>query len=84
MSPNKKDGSVGYYESTVVRITFWVTLVLASLLPVVGVWGIAEQPMGEMLCTQMRSVAVCNLLASVCLGFFAQPSRAAVFLFAAL
>jgi hypothetical protein len=79
-TPNKKDGSVGYYESTVFMLTFWLVMVLASIVPVAGVWALVGGERDE----HMKAMAGINLAACAVLGVFTRPRRSEVFCFTVL
>lgn len=63
------------------RITFWLTVGLASVVPVAAVACVNG---GGVKWEVVRRGVLVNGLAGVCLGMFARPSRAEVFLFAVL
>jgi hypothetical protein len=79
-TPDKKTGCVGYYESNVLVLTFWLVMALASVVPVAGVWALG----GGGLDAEMKAMAGTNFAACVVLGVFTRPKREMVFVFTVL
>ena len=67
---------VGYKYTTIFRLTYWATILLASLLPVVSIVVLYfTRSMVARLCI----VAAFNILVSACLGAFTKATRAEIF-----
>lgn len=80
--PDKRTGTVGYYDSSVLKITFALTSILASLLPIASITvlvALSPRPMDRALRTQIGSVAAFNVFISLCLTIFTDAKRTDVF-----
>jgi hypothetical protein len=76
MKPSRVHGVVGYEDSTIYRITYWITSILASLIPIVSIsvlYCVHSMP------ARLAIIAAFNVLVSVCLMGFANAKRAEVF-----
>ncbi|KAH3942736.1 hypothetical protein HBH64_150530 [Parastagonospora nodorum] len=76
MKPSQVHGVVGYEDSTIYRVTYWITSVLASLLPILSIavlYCVHSMPM------RLVVIAVFNVLVTLCLVGFADARRAEVF-----
>ncbi|EFQ95906.1 hypothetical protein PTT_04360 [Pyrenophora teres f. teres 0-1] len=75
----KDDAHLGrkvYYDSTVLRVTSWMTCILASMLPIASILVLVHL---ESLKTKLWVVGMFNVLTSVCLRTFTEAKRAEVF-----
>ena len=75
----RKDAHLGrrvYYDSTVLRITSWMTCILASMLPIASILVLIHL---ESLKTKLWVVGIFNVLISVCLRTFTDAKRAEIF-----
>ncbi|KAH3964109.1 hypothetical protein HBI56_168030 [Parastagonospora nodorum] len=76
MKPSRVHGVVGYNDSTIYSITYWVTSVLASLLPIASIavlYCMHSMPM------RLVVIAIFNVLVTLCLVGFTDARRAEVF-----
>ncbi|CAO2647111.1 Nn.00g080330.m01.CDS01 [Neocucurbitaria sp. VM-36] len=76
MKPSRVHGVVGYEDSTIYRITYWITSVLASLIPIASIvvlYRVQSMP------ARLAIIAAFNVLVSICLMGFANAKRAEVF-----
>jgi hypothetical protein len=76
MKPSRVHGTVGYEDTTIYRITYWITSILASLIPIASIvvlYCVNSMP------ARLGVIAVFNVLVSVCLMAFANAKRAEVF-----
>jgi hypothetical protein len=76
MKPSRVHGVVGYEDSTIYRITYWITSILASLIPIASIvvlYCVHSMP------ARLGVIAVFNVLVSVCLIGLANAKRAEVF-----
>ena len=69
-------GVVGYKDSKVLRVTFWITTVLASLLPIAS---IAVLYCVQSILARLTVIAIFNLLVSLCLTAFTTAKRTDIF-----
>jgi hypothetical protein len=73
---SEKHGVVGYDDSTVFRVTYWITSILASLIPIASImvlYCIRSIP------ARLGAIAAFNVFMSVCLIAFTNAKRAEVF-----
>ena len=76
MNPSRVHGVVGYEDSTIYRITYWITSILASLIPIASIvvlYYVHSMP------ARLAVIAAFNVLVSVCLMGLANAKRAEVF-----
>lgn len=75
-NPSRKHGVVGYMDTTILKITQWLTSILASLLPIASIlvlYCVHSMP------AKLGIIAGFNMLLSVCLIGFAGAKRSEVF-----
>jgi hypothetical protein len=80
--PKKATGDVGYYQSSVLRITFWITSMIASLIPIASIVvliSLSEKPMTKAQRGQVGTIAAFNMLISACLTILTDAKRTDVF-----
>jgi hypothetical protein len=65
-----------YYDSTVLKVTSWITCILASMLPIASVLVLVHL---ESLRTKLWVIAAFNILTSVCLRTLTEAKRAEIF-----
>jgi hypothetical protein len=65
-----------YYDTTVVKITLWVTSMIAAMLPIASILVLIQL---ESLKAKLWTIAAFNVGMSFCLTFFANAKRAEVF-----
>lgn len=78
--PSRKHGVIGYYDSKVLKITYWITSILASLVPILSIivlYSIHSMP------KRLGMIAAFNVLISICLVAFTSAKRVEVFAVAA-
>lgn len=76
MKPSPVHGVVGYEDGTIYRITYWITSLLASLIPIASIvvlYCVHSMP------ARFATIAAFNVLLSVCLMGLAGAKRAEVF-----
>ncbi|USP76595.1 hypothetical protein yc1106_03869 [Curvularia clavata] len=76
MKPSKTHGVVGYRDSTVYHITFWITSIVASLIPIAS---IVVLYVVKSMTARLGIIAAFNVLVSVCLVGFTTAKRADIF-----
>ncbi|KNG52342.1 hypothetical protein DDE82_000550 [Stemphylium lycopersici] len=76
MRPSRVHGVVGYQDSTVYRVTYWITSILASLIPIAS---IAVLYRVQSMSARLGIIAGFNVLVSICLMALANAKRAEVF-----
>jgi hypothetical protein len=75
----KGDRNLGrkvYYDSKVLKVTSWITCILASLLPIASILVLVSL---ESLKTKLWVIAAFNILTSVCLRTLTEAKRSEVF-----
>jgi hypothetical protein len=80
--PKKSTGVVGYYQGSVLRVTFWMTSMIASLIPIASIVvliSLSEQPMTRAQRGQVGTIAAFNMLISACLTILTDAKRTDVF-----
>lgn len=80
--PNKHSGVVGYYESSVLKATFVLTSIIASLLPIASIivlMVLSPRPMDTAVRAQIGTIAAFNVLISMCLTILTDAKRTDVF-----
>ncbi|OAL45423.1 hypothetical protein IQ07DRAFT_624468 [Pyrenochaeta sp. DS3sAY3a] len=76
LKPSPKHGVVGYEDTTIYRLTYGITSILASLIPItsiVGLYFVQSMP------ARLGIIAAFNVFVSICLMVFANAKRAEVF-----
>jgi hypothetical protein len=76
MKPSRLHGVVGYEDSTIYKITYWMTSILASLIPVASIvvlYCVHSMP------ARLGIIAAFNVLVSICLMGLTNAKRAEVF-----
>jgi hypothetical protein len=76
IKPSRVHGMVGYEDSTIYRITYWITSLLASLIPIASIvvlYYVHSMP------ARFAIIAAFNVLVSVCLMGLANAKRVEVF-----
>ncbi|OSS46060.1 hypothetical protein B5807_08233 [Epicoccum nigrum] len=76
MKPSGVHGTVGYEDTTIYRTTYWITSVLASLMPIASIlvlYCVDSMP------ARLWVIAIFNVLVSMCLMALANARRAEVF-----
>ncbi|KAJ4348947.1 hypothetical protein N0V95_005032 [Ascochyta clinopodiicola] len=76
MQPSPVHGVIGYEDSTIYRVTYWFTSILASLIPIASIvilYRVQSMP------ARIGIIAAFNVLLSVCLMGFASAKRSEVF-----
>jgi hypothetical protein len=76
MRPSRTHGVIGYQDTTVYRITYSITGILASLIPVAS---IAVLYRVQSMSARLGIIAIFNVLVSVCLMGLTSAKRAEVF-----
>jgi hypothetical protein len=76
MKPSRIHGVVGYEDSTIYRITYWITNIIASLIPMVS---IAILYCVHSMAARLAIIALFNILVSVCLMGFTDAKRSETF-----
>jgi hypothetical protein len=76
MKPSAVHGSIGYEDSTIYRITYWFTSILASTIPIASIVVLYQV---RSMSARLGIIAAFNVLLAVCLMGFADAKRAEVF-----
>lgn len=76
MKPSPVHGLIGYEDSTIYRITYWFTSILASLIPIASIVVLYQV---QSMSARLGIIAAFNVLVAVCLMGFANAKRAEVF-----
>ncbi|KAF1954642.1 hypothetical protein CC80DRAFT_493765 [Byssothecium circinans] len=74
--PSRKHGVIGYDDSAVLRVTFWLTSIVAALVPIASIavlYSVKSMPV------RLVVIAVFNVLVSVCLSALTNAKRVEVF-----
>lgn len=74
--PSRVHGVVGLEDSTVFRVSSWITSIIASLIPIASI--IVLYSVGSMK-ARLGIIAGFNLLISTCLSVFTSAKRSEVF-----
>lgn len=78
--PSPKSETVSYSEKALLRLTSWVTTIVASVLPVMSILVLARVQSMQM---RLAMVAMFNVLVSICLLVFSDAKRSEIFATAA-
>jgi hypothetical protein len=73
---NRHIGRKVYFDSTVLKVTLWITSILASLLPIASILVLINL---DSLKAKLWTIAAFNVAISACLNIFAEAKRAEVF-----
>jgi membrane protein YdbS with pleckstrin-like domain len=76
MKASPVHGVIGYEETTVFRVTYWITSIIASLIPIAS---IAVLYVVHSMSTRLAIIACFNVLISICLCGLTNAKRAEVF-----
>ena len=75
-TPSRVHGVVGYNDSTIFKITYWVSSILASLIPVLSIVVLYHV---HSITSRLAIIGAFNILMSVCLSAFTDAKRSEVF-----
>jgi hypothetical protein len=73
---SRKHGAISYKDSTIYRITYWITVILAALIPIASIAVLNEI---QAMPARLGTIAAFNVLISICLIAFADAKRDQVF-----
>lgn len=76
IKPSPAPGATGYENSTIYRITYWITSVTSSLIPIVSIavlYGVRS------MAARLVLIATFNVLLSACLISFTSAKQSEVF-----
>jgi hypothetical protein len=73
---NRHLGRKVYYDTTVAKITLWISSMIAAMLPIASILVLIQL---ESLKAKLWTIAAFNVGMSFCLTFFANAKRAEVF-----
>lgn len=73
---NRNLGPKVYYDTTVAKITLWISSMIAAMLPIASILVLIQL---ESLKAKLWTIAAFNVGMSFCLTFFANAKRAEVF-----
>lgn len=76
MKPSRVHGVIGYEDTRVMKITYWITSILASLIPIAS---IIVLYCVHSMSARLGVIGAFNLLISVCLSAFTNAKRSEVF-----
>ncbi|KAF2099760.1 hypothetical protein NA57DRAFT_65680 [Rhizodiscina lignyota] len=74
--PSANSGLVGYSEEKLLRLTYWITTIVASVLPIVP---LIILNIVQSLHSRLAIVAAFNILLSLCLLVFTEAKRSEIF-----
>ena len=77
---SRRYGAVGYHDSALLRVTFWIISILASLLPIAS---ITVLYLVHSMAARLGIIAAFNLILSLCLTEFTTAKTTDVFAVAA-
>lgn len=77
---SRRYGAVGYHDSALLRVTFWITSMLASLLPIAS---ITVLYLAHSMAARLGIIAAFSLMLSLCLIAFTTAKTIDVFAVAA-
>jgi len=75
-APSRIHGVVGYNDGTIFKITYWISSILASLIPVLSIVVLYRV---HSITNRLGIIAIFNILMSVCLSGFTNAKRSEVF-----
>lgn len=73
---SQKHGVITYKDSTIYKITYWITVILAALIPIASIAVLNEV---QSMPARLGIIAAFNVLISICLIGFADAKRDQVF-----
>jgi hypothetical protein len=76
IKPSRKHGVISYKDSTIYKITYWITVILAALIPIASIAVLNEV---QSMPARLAIIAAFNVLISICLIGFADAKRDQVF-----
>ncbi|KAF2193865.1 hypothetical protein K469DRAFT_709321 [Zopfia rhizophila CBS 207.26] len=74
--PSRVHGVIGYEDATILKITYWITSILASLIPIASIiilYCVHSMP------ARLGIIGGFNVLISICLSAFTNAKRSEVF-----
>jgi hypothetical protein len=69
-------GVIGYEDTNIQRVTYWITNILASLIPIASIVVLSSV---HSLSGRLATIASFNVLISICLSVFTGAKRSEVF-----
>lgn len=75
-NPSRIHGVVGYQDTTVLKITYWTTSILASLIPIASIVVLYSV---HSMSARLAIIGAFNVLISICLSGFTNAKRSEVF-----
>lgn len=76
MKPNRTHGVIGYEDTTVFKITYWITSIVASLIPILSI--VILYKVNSMK-ARLGIIAGFNVLISICLSGLTNAKRSEIF-----
>jgi hypothetical protein len=76
MKPSKRHGVIGFEDIQVLKVTYWITSILASLIPIAS---IVVLYLVHAMPARLGVIGAFNVLISVCLVGFTEAKRSEVF-----
>jgi hypothetical protein len=74
--PNRRSDMLSVYEHSIAKCTYWITSIVASFVPVLSIVILYRIRSME---ARLATIAVFNVLISVCMSVFAKARRVEVF-----
>jgi hypothetical protein len=72
LTPSSKQGAVVIYDSIIMRVTFWITSVIASMIPIASIAVLLHL---HTQAAKLGAIAAFNVLITVCLSVFTEAKR---------
>ena len=76
MKPNHTHGVIGYEDTTVFKITYWITSIVASLIPILSIVILYKV---KSMKARLGIIAGFNVLISMCLSGLTNAKRSEIF-----
>lgn len=70
--PSTKHGAVVIYDSVIMRVTFWITSIIASMIPIASIVVLLHL---NSRAARLGAIAGFNVLITVCLSLFTEARR---------
>jgi hypothetical protein len=72
LNPSTKLGTVVIYDSVIMRVTFWITSIIASMIPIASIVVLLHL---KSEAARLGAIAGFNVLITVCLSIFTEAKR---------
>lgn len=72
LKPSTKHGTVVIYDSVIMRVTFWIASIVASMIPIASIVVLLHL---ENQAAKLGAIAAFNVLITLALSFFTEANR---------